>query len=91
MLKPLKYGLVVKEWGWFTDAQESLIHVAKRSDKVSADMKGFRFDDTQESRFLAWKGSYMCYAGQQGDWFGDFQELLFQTEKRSNPQGGSIF
>ena len=46
-----------------------------------ADMKGLRFANVQESRFQAWKFSYMISAVQQGGRFADIQELCFQTVK----------
>ena len=49
----------------------------------SADIKGLRFADAQELRFLAWKRLYMVSAFLLGFRFADVQELLFQTSKPS--------
>ena len=50
----------------------------------SADMKGLRFADAQESRLQAWESSYMGSAVRQGGRFDDVQELRFQATKRSD-------
>ena len=42
----------------------------------SADMKGLRFPDAQESRFHAWKRSYMGIAVLQGCRFADILTAL---------------
>ena len=46
----------------------------------NADMKRLRFADVQESRFQAWKLSYMCSTVLLGG-FADVQEFRFQTAK----------
>ena len=47
----------------------------------TADMKGLRFADAQESCFHAWKRSYMGRADLQGGRYANVQELCFKTEK----------
>ena len=47
----------------------------------SADMRGLRFADAQESRFQACKLSYMARAVLQRGKFAEFHELRFQTAK----------
>ena len=46
-------------------------------------MKVPRFADFQESRFLAWKSSYMVSAVLLGGQLADVKELRFQTNQRS--------
>ena len=50
----------------------------------SADMKGLRFADAQESRLQAWKLPYIGSAVRQGCRFDDVQELRFQATKHSD-------
>ena len=59
--------------GWFADAQESRIQVAKGSNIGSADMKGLRFPNAQESRFRTWNRLHMCSFVLQGGLFADIQ------------------
>ena len=58
-------GRAFLQGGRFADAQESSIHVAKRLDMCSVDMKVLRLADVQQSRFQSWKRSYMASAALQ--------------------------
>ena len=61
----------------FAVGKESRFLVAKRSDIGRADMKIFRFADSQKSRFLGWKRSYMFSAFLLCGQFADVQEFCF--------------
>ena len=58
-----------------------LFSFAKIPNVGSAVLKGLRFADPHESRFQAWKRSYMSSAFLQGDRFADVPVLFFHTAK----------
>ena len=66
----------------FSDSQNSCIQTAKLSDKSSADLKGFRFADSQESRYQLLNVKNMfCRKVSVSIW--NSQESRFQAAERS--------
>ena len=67
-------GSAILQVGRFADAQESRIHVAKRSVMCSFVMKVLRNPESQKSHFQGWKCSYMSSAALQSSRIADCQE-----------------